>query len=102
MIPKFISSSFFKTGNFRLPSESEKEYACRAGTDTRYYWGDDPDYDEIGDYAWYKSNSDEQTHEIGQKYPNVFGLYDMSGNVWEWCEDWYHNSHEGTLLICCE
>ena len=84
-------------GDFRLPSESEWEYACRADTDTRFYWGDDddPDYDQIGDYAWYWDNSNEQTHDVGQKRPNTFGLYDMSGNVWEWCEDWYHNNYEG-------
>ena len=81
--------------DFRLPSESEWEYACRAGTETRYYWGDDPDNDKIGDYAWYYSNSNSETHDVGQKDPNAFGLYDMSGNVYEWCEDWYHDSYEG-------
>ncbi|NQU05595.1 MAG: formylglycine-generating enzyme family protein [Calditrichaeota bacterium] len=75
---------------FRLPSESEWEYACRAGTDTRFYWGNDPDYEDIDDYAWYWGNSDQLTHEVGQKRPNAWGLYDMSGNVWESCEDWYH------------
>jgi formylglycine-generating enzyme required for sulfatase activity len=80
--------------DFRLPSESEWEYACRAGTDTRFYWGDDPDYDEIGDYAWYSSNSNSQTHDVGQKNHNAWGLLDMSGNVYEWCEDWYHDSYE--------
>ena len=82
-------------GAFRLPSESEWEYACRAGTETRFYWGDDPDYDEIGDYAWYSSNSNNQTHDVGQKRPNAWGLYDMSGNVYEWCEDWYHGNYNG-------
>ncbi|MDP8229403.1 MAG: formylglycine-generating enzyme family protein, partial [Candidatus Electryoneaceae bacterium] len=81
--------------DFRLPSESEREYACRAGTETRFYWGNDPDYDEIGDYAWYTSNSNSQTHEVGQKRPNAFGLYDISGNVYEWCEDAKHDNYIG-------
>ncbi len=79
---------------FRLPSESEWEYACRAGTNTRFYWGNDPDYDNIDVYAWYGNNSNDQTHEVGQKLPNAWNLYDMSGNVLEWCEDWYHENYD--------
>ncbi len=79
--------------DFRLPSESEWEYACRAGTDTRFYWSDDPDYEEIDDYAWYYYNSNSRAHDVGQKQPNSYGLYDMSGNVYEWCEDWHHSNY---------
>ena len=78
---------------YRLPSEAEWEYACRAGMTTRFYWGDDQDYEEIADYAWYEDNSDDETHVVGQKSPNDWGLYDMSGNVTEWCEDDYHSSY---------
>ena len=81
--------------NFRLPSEAEWEYAYRAGTTTRFYWGDDPEYTEIDDYAWYEDNSDEKTHDVGLKQPNAWGLYDMAGNVDEWCEDDWHDDYHG-------
>lgn len=82
---------------FRLPTEAEWEYACRAGTSTRFYWGDDPDYTEIGKYACWKGNKPKLNHplSVGQKLPNAWGLYDMSGNVMEWCQDRWHKSYEG-------
>ena len=78
-------------GTFRLPTEAEWKYACRAGTSTRFYWGDDLSYTQVGEYGWFLNNSSSITHEVGLKRANAVGLYDMIGNVWELCQDWYGN-----------
>lgn len=82
---------------YRLPTEAEWEYACRAGTTTQFYYGDDAGYTLLPVFAWYSDNSANTTHVVGQKAPNRWGLYDMMGNVHEWCQDWFGSLLGGSL-----
>lgn len=76
---------------FRLPTEAEWECACRAGTQTIWPFGNDPE--QLGQYAWFNGNAINQAHPVGKFMPNAWGAYDMLGNVWEWCADWFDEEY---------
>lgn len=86
---------------YRLPSEAEWEYACRAGSATRWSFGDDES--QLTHYAWSWENAwdvgEQYAHAVGQKEPNAWGLYDMHGNVWEWVQDWYAYSYNSSPRV---
>jgi formylglycine-generating enzyme required for sulfatase activity len=84
---------------YRLPTEAEWEYACRGGTTSTFYWGEGTDTATLNQYAWYNLNSDSVLHVVASKKPNAFGLYDMSGSMSEWCNNWSCENYPNTPQI---
>ena len=86
---EFLKWAGGEQGRLSFPTEAQWEYACRAGTTSRFHFGDDANYKLLPDHAWYRDNSENATHPVGTRKPSPWNLYDMIGNAHEWAADWY-------------